>query len=151
MNRLRAGLVFVLLLLILAITAILASAQEPFKRACCSSDICRTQHHHDSGSSRDFLLTVGVLGAVKAADLVTTARGSGACRETNPLFGLSPSNGRIAAVGVGYFAGEVVLAYVLRRAFRGHRFLGQLWRIEPAFQVQEHIRFVYGNISIGCS
>jgi len=102
-------------------------------------------------ADKKFWITVGGLGVAKAFDAGTTARYTPSCVETNPLLGPYPSTRRVIAVNSGYFAGEVALAYVLKRVFRRHRWLGKAWTIEPVVQGTRHIYFGARNIAEGCT
>lgn len=97
-------------------------------------------------ADRKFWTMVGILGAAKAADLVTTQRllNRGGY-ETDPIYGRHPSSARLAAVTAGYFGAEVVGAWLLKRYGRHHRWAQVLWLGEPAFQTQEHVRFAIHN------
>jgi len=93
-----------------------------------------------------FWMVAGALGASAAADFVTTermlARGH---HEMNTLFGAHPSKLRVATVGGAYFAGEVILAYELKRVGRHHRWARGLWLVDPMRQTMDHIYWAASN------
>jgi hypothetical protein len=93
-----------------------------------------------------FWTVVGVLGASAAADYVTTMRlqDRGGI-ELNPFLGRHPSRLRVAAMGGGYFAGEVLMAYELKKFSVKHKWARFLWIGEPAGQTEEHIRLAWHN------
>lgn len=98
-----------------------------------------------------FWLALGVLGAAKAADAVTTQRMLGrGCWERNPWLGPHPGGGRLAASAGAQFAGEVVTAYLLKKALRRHKWLGRVWIIEPTWQAGEHARNAWRNERLVC-
>jgi hypothetical protein len=102
-------------------------------------------------ANRDFWLTMAVLGAAKSADMLSTARAQGrGCVEDNRLFGPHPSNGRLVGVNLGYFAGEIGTAYVLKRVFRKHKWLGEFWRVEPVLQSSQHAWYAARNEGLRC-
>jgi len=88
-----------------------------------------------------FWTAMGVLGTSAAADYIATRqvldRGG---YEKNPIFGRHPSVARQVAIGGAYFAGEVLLAYELKKFGRRHRWARHLWLIDPVAQSEEHMR-----------
>ena len=94
---------------------------------------------------RRFVLAVTVLAVAKTADAISTVRGLGRGNvEQNPIFGARPGAWRLAGVNAGYFAGEVGLAYVVKRAGRG-RWWGRAWPVEIGWQTGAHLRAAVGN------
>jgi hypothetical protein len=94
---------------------------------------------------RKFVAVMGLLAATKTADAITSAqmlnRGN---YETNPLFGPRPSGARMAVVNTSYFAGEVLMAYSLKR-LDGHKWSRALWLLEPSCQAADHARWAWHN------
>ena len=91
-------------------------------------------------ASKSFFAVVGTLGASSAADWLTTSqtleRGN---HETNGVLGPHPSNGQIAAFGAGYYAGEITLAYFVKKFGEHHHWSRHLWLIEPSYSTTVHI------------
>jgi len=91
---------------------------------------------------RRFFLAISALAAAKATDGVTTERMLGrGFHELNPLFGRHPSPARVAGTNAAYFAGEVAVAYILKKRFPKRHF----WLIEPLLQSADHIRSAVHN------
>jgi hypothetical protein len=101
---------------------------------------------------REFFAAMTVLAAAKTADGITSIRMlNRGCHETNPIFGERyPSSGRIAGTNAAYLAGEVALAYTLKRLGQNHRWTKHLWLIEPAYQVGGHIAAAADNEALVC-
>jgi len=96
-----------------------------------------------------FWTVVGILGTSAAADYVTTVRlQSRGGIELNPFLGRHPSRVRVAAMGGGYFAGEVLLAYELKKFGVKHKWARFFWIGEPAGQTEQHIQWAWHNEGI---
>lgn len=121
--------------------------------ACCSSNICALQHHHDPPEAprpkvidRQFLAVYGALSTAKTLDMMSTVHSLAAgAREQNPLFGSHPSTGRLVGLNLAYLGGELVMGYELKKFGMRHRWARYLWMIEPGFQTTDHIRCVHHN------
>lgn len=103
---------------------------------------------HARTVDKKFLVTFSILGASAATDFVTTERNlDRGWWETNPLFGLHPSRTKLVIVSGSYFAGEVVLAYTIKR-FGRHHWWGKLWVAEPAWQTADHTHAAWANAQL---
>lgn len=96
-------------------------------------------------ADRQFWIVTGLLAAAKATDSITTKRAlNRGAIESNPLYGPRPSSARIAGTDVAVFAGEVGIAYLLKRVGRGH-WWGRAWMMEPAWSIGEGARGAIHN------
>lgn len=100
---------------------------------------------------KKFYFVVGVLAASMTADGISTKRDQDrGCREMNPMLGPHPSVARASAVAVGAYAAEVGVAYLLKKKLRDHKWLRDIWAVQPIYQSTEHARLAYGNEQLKC-
>jgi hypothetical protein len=91
-------------------------------------------------ADKKFLVAIAILGTTKAIDFEITAQWLNPKAdhyEANPLYGKYPSNARLACENAGIFAGEVAMAYLLKKWGRD-RWWSKAWIIEPTFQSSSH-------------
>ena len=133
---------------------VLAPASSAQNTSCCSSDICRVQHHHalpeapkPKPDRKVFWLGSAALAASKTADAITTRqlldRGGW---ENNPLLGRHPSNGRLAGVAASQFAAQVLLFHFTER--NRHPLVRWLGRAYIGFAIGQHARLAACNAGI---
>jgi hypothetical protein len=92
-------------------------------------------------ADKKFFVALAILGTTKAIDFETTAQWlnpKAEHYEADPLFGKYPSNARLACENAGIFAGEVAMAYLLKKWGRD-RWWSKAWIIEPTFQSSSHV------------
>jgi hypothetical protein len=153
-----ALLLFLIALVVLAwaVLAPVAGAQEPSRGGGSSgSRLIEAPKPKvmEKVADRKFWLAISLLGAAKTADAISTQRMlNRGCLEIGSAWALGerPSSGRIAAAAGAQGAGEVALAYLLKRVLRRHRWLGQVWVIEPAWGVGNHTRAAWHNEGLVC-
>ena len=98
-------------------------------------------------ADKQYWAAMSVLAASKAADGITTEHMlSRGCAESDALlFGRYPSPAKVASVNAGYLAGEMALAYLLKRSAKHH-----LWLAEPAYQTIDHLHLSVRNETMAC-
>jgi hypothetical protein len=102
-------------------------------------------------ADKDFWLLAGALAAAKTTDAITTERFLGrGCHELNSLLGPHPSAGKLAANASAYYAGELALAYGLKRFGRRHRRARFLWIAEPLYGIARHVQLSASNEALVC-
>jgi hypothetical protein len=110
------------------------------------------QSHRDAPKTADrkFWALVAADATAKTWDMIETRqmlkRGN---RETDPLFGLHPTNARLVTVSVGCLSMESLGTYQLKRLgqsrYRTLRIIGKFWWAYLTFSIEQHVRLTVHN------
>jgi hypothetical protein len=100
-------------------------------------------------ADKKFWVVTGILGAAAAADHFTTSQHLDTpwFHETDPLYGIHPTNARLASVGACFYGGQVAVAYILKKYGEHHRWAKHLWAIEPLAMAGIHAQSAAHNAS----
>lgn len=141
---------------ICATLLLLSTASHAQEKPCCSSDICRAQHHHGlpeaprpKPNSKVFWIGTAALAGSTIADAVTTRenldKGSRFI-ETNPVYGRRPSPAKQAGIEAALFAGQVLAFHFTEKS--PHKWIRLVGRTLIGYQTVDHALLAHCNAEL---